>query len=509
MFDMPNLAECRGAGDYATALASIEARLQELDTEADGRPFGDAARAEFAALQSARSEARDAKAEIEGRLDYLRSIASDPNKVEKPVVSNRARPERTHVPENIYELAGYRNLSNNEEEMGQALRDGAMKALDRMTFAHPGIRQDIAKENVQRLLDHGDTADHKLARQILGTDSPAYKRALNKYVIHGPINAPFTNEERAAFAMGAVATGGYFVNPELDPTLVPSGAWTSVNAVRATARVEQIVGTNIWKGLTATAVTATRTTEAADATEQAPTLAQPTIQPTKVQGQITLSIETGEDRPNLATEMAILIQEAKDTEEENSFTVGVGAAIAPLTAPIGPLAAHGTAGGYADLHTTGDGTMVVGDIDNLYATLALRHRTRAIWLMSRSVLGAVQDLETDGGRLFGSQAGYPAVGAQFPTPSTGNTGLRIFGNPVYEAPSGPAFGDAADKVLMALYDPSTFCIVDRVGLSVEYIPFLFGAAQGNLVSGQRALYFHYRNSAKPLFTTGGLKLVYT
>jgi hypothetical protein len=59
---------------------------------------------------------------------------------------------------------------------------------------------------------------------------------------------------------------------------------------------------------------------------------------------------------------------------------------------------------------------------------------------------------------------------------------------------------------MALYDPSTYCIVDRVGLSVEYIPFIFGAAQGNLVTGQRGLYFHWRNSAKPLFTTGGLQL---
>jgi HK97 family phage major capsid protein len=380
-----------------------------------------------------------------------------------------------------------------------------MKALDRISFAHPGVRQDIAKESVQRLLDHQDTRDSQFARQFLSTDSPAYKRAFEKYVVYGP-NGPFNAEERAALAMGVTTTGGFLVEAAMDPTLIPAGAWTSINPVRATARVEQVVGTNVWHGLTGTAVAATRDTEAAVTTEQAPTLAQPSIQPTKVQGQITFSIETGEDRPNLATELAILIAEAKDTEEEASFTTGVGGALGTATAPIGVLAAHATVGAYAHIATAADGTMAIADVVDTYAGLAIRHRARSIWLMSRSVLGAVQALETAYGPLFASQAGYPAVGLQGPTPQNGNTGLRILGSPVYEAYSGATAVDGANKVLMCLYDPTTFCIVDRVGLSVEYIPFIFGAAQGNLVTGQRGLYFHWRNSAKPLFTTGGLQL---
>ena len=58
---------------------------------------------------------------------------------------------------------------------------------------------------------------------------------------------------------------------------------------------------------------ATRTTEAAAATEQGPTLAQPQYIVKRVQGQITASFEMFQDRTDLASEMASLIQEAKDT----------------------------------------------------------------------------------------------------------------------------------------------------------------------------------------------------
>jgi predicted phage gp36 major capsid-like protein len=37
-----------------------------------------------------------------------------------------------------------------------------------------------------------------------------------------------------------------------------------------------------------------------------------------------------------------------------------------------------------------------------------------------------------------------------------------------------------------------FRIIDRIGMAVEQIPFLFGAAQGNLPVGQRGLYMWWR-----------------
>jgi len=43
---------------------------------------------------------------------------------------------------------------------------------------------------------------------------------------------------------------------------------------------------------------------------------------------------------------------------------------------------------------------------------------------------------------------------------------------------------------------SAFTIADRVGMTVELIPHLFGAAQGNLPTGQRGLYAFWRTGSK-------------
>ena len=524
MFVLPDIAECRSVEDYATAVTEIKARMTELDAEAKGRPFGSDQRAEFAALQDALDNPETgflaAKAEVQARNAYLATLVDDPEKSERAEVRpafnvpNVRTSSQSHVPANPYDLAEYRKLTNSEEQYGQALRDGAMMVTDRLSFAHPKVRQDVAREGVERLVrsnairtPDGISQGEKFARQLLIQDNPVYARAIGKYMANG-LNANFSPEERGALAMGVTTTGGFLVNAAFDPTIIPAGAWTSINAVRATSRVEQIVGTNVWHGLTATAVVATRDTEAAVTTEQAPTLAQPSIQPTKVQGQITFSIETGEDRPDLDTELAVLIQEALDTEEESSFTVGVGDAIGTATNPTGVLAIGATSGAFTRQQTAADGTFAVGDLDVTYAALSLRHRARSMWLMGRYTLGIIQAMETTGGRLFGSQAGYPAVGQQLPSARSGDTGLRLLGSPVFEAPSGPTSVDGAHKTICALYDPAMFCIVDRVGTSVEYIPFIFGAAQGNLVTGQRGLYFHKRSSAKPLIVGGGIRLTH-
>jgi HK97 family phage major capsid protein len=242
--------------------------------------------------------------------------------------------------------------------------------------------------------------------------------------------------------------------------------------------------------------------------EQGPTLGQPTIQPTKVQGQITYSYETGEDRPDLGAEFARLIYEAKDTEEEAIFAHGVGDALAPLTNPIGVFAnATGTVGAFTPLATAADGSLAIADIDSTYAALPLRHRSNAVWMMGREVLGAVQGFETVGGRLFGATVGYPAVGVQNIPDDSGNTGLRLLGRPVYESPSGKTIADLAGKPLLVLFNPNQYVIVDRVGMTVEFIANLLSAGT-ILASGQRALVFHYRNSGKPVNVDGGRRLCY-
>ena len=52
-------------------------------------------------------------------------------------------------------------------------------------------------------------------------------------------------------------------------------------------------------------------------------------------------METEQDRPDFASEIAVLLNEAKDTEEENIFTIGDGAALGRHQ-PFGHGRVHGT-----------------------------------------------------------------------------------------------------------------------------------------------------------------------
>lgn len=506
--DIPTLTECRGADDYAQAIVQIDARLKDLDTEAAGQPFGDEARAEFAELQTVRKEAFTAKDELEARAAYITSLSDKPQNAAQP--TRHDRPELRRTPEDIYDLAAYRGRVNSEPQLHQALRDGAMRAVDKIRFDVPNVDQSRAKEGVQTLLDRelerGDGSG--FARQFIETDSPKYKRAYEKYLRLGPQSLTGDETRGTALAMEVVGTGGYLVPPAFDPTLIHVGAWTAINPIRATARnIQLVAGQNTWHGITSSVVVATRADEAAAATEQGPAFLQPTITPTRVHGQITFSFETGQDRPDLPQEMAGLIYEAKDNEEETIFSTGAGGALGSLTVPTGISPAHATSGAFDHIACAADGTFAIADLDSVFAAVPLRNRSRAVWFLSRPILGTVQGFETTGGRLFGSQAGYPAVGQVGSTPSNGDTGLRLLGRPVMEHPSGAASAvDGANKYLLALLDMSQYGIVDRVGMTVEYLPYVFAAGGGRLATGERALYFYWRNSAKPINTAGGCLL---
>jgi HK97 family phage major capsid protein len=122
--------------------------------------------------------------------------------------------------------------------------------------------------------------------------------------------------------------------------------------------------------------------------------------------------------------------------------------------------------------------------------------------MNERILRTIQGLETTGGRLFGGTVGYPAVGPIAWT-QTGNTGLRLLNKPVFITPSATYDVTVDDTPLLWLGNPQSYCIVDRVGISVEYIPHVFADAAGSLPTGQRRLYFYYRNSGKPINVDGG------
>jgi len=436
------------------------------------------------------------------RINYAEQIAENQDNrtaAYEPVASFSRKTETDIYDPVLQEPYRYRST----EQWAQAQRDNAMRAVEIAKYPHPDADVDKTRASIFRLID-SDSRDKELARRVLSTGSPTYLRAFAKFLQ----GRPMTVEEARAAAMTVQtdATGGFGVPFYFDPTLVHVGAWTSENPYRTNCRTIQISGTDTFHGVTAGAVTVTRAAEAAAVTEGGPAIGQITAIVGRVSGFVTISVEALEDRPNWTSDIASLISEAKDTEEESVFTLGVGDALGAGFNPIGVLAAHATAGAYTHVGTTTGNTLAIGDLYNVEAALPLRYRQNAQWFMGRATIRSIQALETTGGQLFGGQY-YNAVGYPANSP-TGNTGLRLLGYPVNEVPSAVT-GLVDDYIIGALIDPKSYFIIDRIGMTVEVVPHIFGAGQGNLPTLQRGILAWWRNTAKPSNIDAGRQLAVT
>jgi HK97 family phage major capsid protein/HK97 family phage prohead protease len=479
--------------DKAARVTELKESLESLAAEATGvltveqQARWDADNEELDAL-NADIAAWDKRTD---RLAALKNGEGEKGEDRAPAQINR---------KSVQDIYSLEKRAGSFEAHNQALRDDAMRILEVTSFPHPGTDVEKTRDKIASLLDFGDSENKALARRMHVTGSPLYRRAFEK-IVKGRGTSLLTPEEQrgTALAVGVDATGGFAVPFAFDPTVIAIGVHTgAVNPYRRACRVVQIVGTDTWNALTSTAVVATRTTEAAAATEQGPTFAQPQFIVKRVQGQITTSYEMLQDRTDLAAEMAVLIQEAKDNEEEASWATGDGSG----TASIGVGPAQGTSGAFTGVDTAG-ASLAAADLDALEAALPVRHRFNAQWFMNRANIRRIQSLETTGGKLFGGSQ-YPSVGNPA-LDGAGNTGLRLLGYPVNESPSLPS-GTAANTVIATLANVSQYVIVDRVGMSIQFIPFLFNDSA--LATGQAAIYFMYRNHAKPINVDGGRTLQY-
>jgi HK97 family phage major capsid protein/HK97 family phage prohead protease len=484
----PTLDQYVTREEKASRVTELKASLTRQAVEfpgvlpADAQTTWDQDTAELEALE------RDIAA-WDSRQVRLRAYAEDPNKVERsyePVATFGRKSES-----DIYDVGAIWNRSRSPEQRDQYLRDNAMRAVEVASFPHPAADVDGARANIARLLDHNDSADKELARRILTTGSPVYRRFFNKYVTGGTMTA---EESRAPLEVHVTTTGGFAVPFAFDPTIVATGAWTTVNPYRAACRVETIVGSNEWRGVSAGAVTAAYGAEAAITADSAPAFLQPAYITQRATSLVQYSVEMGQDRPDLPSEMARLISEAKDTLEEAQFAVGVGTTVYPR----GMLPPHGTASMYTHIDTIGHVSIEAADLYAMEAALPIRHRANGAFFMCRAAIRAFGAYETDHGDLFGGQ--YYARSGPIAQSPVGNTGLRLLGYPLYESPSAPYA--LVDNTMIAWFgDPKSYVIVDRAGLNVEVIPHLFDATGQPF--GMRGLYALWRNFAAPFNVDAG------
>jgi HK97 family phage major capsid protein len=473
--------------DLEARQTEVRGRLQEIDTEFAGEALPDDSRDEWNRLNE-EVEANDKLLEeLYARRERVEQLSEQPENREAGVGFQTRTPGKARG-EDIYDLSTVRASVSSPEEATHELRDRARTAIEKATFplAHLNAREGASKvdqercqAHVENLLALRDTEDGELSRRILATGSPAYRRAFAKQMM----SRPLSNDEQRALSL-ASAGGGFAIPFTLDPTIIPTSN-SSVNPFRAISRVESLVGSNTWQGVSSAGVTATRTAEAAAATDGAPTLAQPTVTVTKAQVFIPFSIEVGNDWGALESEMARLIQDAKDDEEATSFATGVGTTVFPQGVTVG---ATNTVAASTGL------TITAANLYALEAALPPRFRPNEVFVANRGIYNVVRGIDTGGGAALWL---YLAEGLNNQVPAPGNTGALLLGRPAYEASAMQATVVNATKI-MVVGDFRYFLIADRVGLTVEVVPHLFGAAQGNLPTGQRGIYAYWRNSSRVL-----------
>lgn len=440
-------------------------------------------------------------AELEARDARITELAANPETHREAGTGGPAPRRAPSLVRNmseaeVYDLREVRYSPFAPERAAGEIRDRALRAVEIAYFHGPNVTdQDAVRSHITGLLRRGDSDDYQsgeVARRILATGSPAYKRAFGQLVnsslrgMPGMVNLS-PEEMRAveavrALSVGTGSAGGFAVPYTLDPTIIPTSN-LSVNPFRAISSVEQIAGTNEWRGLTSAGVSAAYAAEGTEASDNSPTLAQPTLTVVRAQCFVPVSIELTQDWGAVEAGLSGLIQDAKDDLEATQFLTGNG-----TNAPFGLLT-----GATTTVSSAGAGAFAVADLYALENALGPRFRPRAQWVANRGTYNRVRQFDTAGGANLWM---YLAAGLANNVPQAGNTGAQLVGYPANEVSTMVTTLTTGSKIAV-LGDFRYYKIIDRIGMDIEIIPHLFGATN-RFPTGQRGFYAFWRNTAKVL-----------
>jgi HK97 family phage major capsid protein len=466
----------------AERVREIESRMQELTKEYAGQAFPDEERTEWTNLGEEKDSLKELDSELEVRESVISQFVKEPETRE---ISGQFNVRTVKADRDIYDLTQIRTDASNPEMETRLLRDNALRAAERAEYPHPhvgtgkGLNREDCQAHVERVMKTTqETIPGEVARRILATGSPAYSRAFGKSIAGHQLTS---DEQRALSLTGS--GGGFAIPFALDPTLVPTSNYV-VNPMRALGNVVTIAGSNTWLGVTSPTVTATRVAEGTEATDNAPTLVQPSITVTKAHAFVPFSIEVSEDWDALQSEMARMIQQGKDEEEGSSFVVGAGTTVFPQGVVTGTTVTSAASTGL---------TVTAANLYALEAALPPRFRPNESFVANRGIYNVLRAIDTAGGAALWL---YVSQGLTTQAPTPGNTGATLLGRGAWEASAMQATVVNATKI-MIVGDFSYFKIVDRVGMNVEVVPHIFGGTS-RFPIGQRGLYAYWRNSSRVL-----------
>jgi HK97 family phage major capsid protein len=358
-------------------------------------------------------------------------------------------------------------LENRDATPGQ-LADAITRSID-------GKVEDPENMAHARRVFQRHAADRPWARQMIARSTPEYTRAWAKLVTG---NEAFLSpeEQRAALSVGSNTNGGYLVPTHLDPTIILTNNGTS-NVIRSISRVVSLTTGNQWNGVSSAGVTASWDGELTEVSDDSPTFARVSVPTYVAQAFVQASIASTEDIDGLASDILMLLADAKDRLEAAAHATGSGS-----SQPTGIFTAL-DANTNVEITSTTAATVGLVDLHSMYRQVPVRWRGKSTWLMNPLYSLAIKALGT-------------AVSASFTTDLTAGTAGTLLGRPMVESDDAPTTQTttALDNEII-VGDFSNFVIVDMPGsMGVEYVPHLFNTAN-NLPDGRRGWFMYWRNGS--------------
>lgn len=470
--------------EIRSEIADRKARLEQIDADNAGERFDEVTRNEWNTLNTEVDELEARVDELIAREERLMSLAGNAQNVERIAMPQFSRPSAVKG-EDIYDLSTIERSWDDPSVEASQLRDRAMRAVDAAVIPHPRGDKNDNKGHVEQLIDTIDDQHGSFSRYLLSTGSSAYRRAFTKYLVSQPRTA--REEDLLERAASLTTTAGGFAVPfNIDPSVIQTGN----GAINPYRDIGNVITQNVdeWRGVSSAGITAAFQAEAAATTDNAPTLAQPVVSTEMARAFVPFSIEIGQDWAAFSSEMATMIQDSKDVLEASKFAVGSG-----TNEPFGVITGATTV-----FTASNTNSLVVADVYGVHNALGPRFRKNAVWTMNNAVGDRIRQLDTAGGANLWVD-NLTLRSAAVPNSFTdGRMGAQLLGKGVYEATAQSGAFTTGQLIGVVGDFGGYYKIVDRVGLTIETIPHLFGAAQGNLPTGQRGLFAYWRVGAKVL-----------
>lgn len=417
--------------------------------------------------QKARDEVRYLVESGQAHVDAGSDERNDP---ERPAAGQREK--------RLWDLDEIRTVSHQSPEKAhEELRSRATEVAEKTRGLTDRQRQHLT-DFVERLdpVDDDETSGNiRALRHIVATSSPEYRRQFNRWMKAGLKGMRDGDAETYLTRAASLtdAAGGYAVPLPIDPTLVINDDGTT-NPFREISTTKQIT-TDQLRTVNSTAVSGSWDGEAAEVSDDTPTWANTDISVHKAQVFVPYSIEIGQDYPDLAGDIGMLIANEKDDLEAAAFATGSGS-----NQPVGIVTAL-TGGSYEVSSNTTD-TFALADVYDLEEELPAKFRRRAVWVANKRIYQAMR--EAGGQNLDDFWAN---LGQGQPN--------ELLGYPTFESSEMDGTVTAtSDNYVLVFGDFANYWIVDRVGLSIELVPHLF-ATGNNRPSGQRGWYAYWRVGA--------------